>query len=111
MHLSSVSTIQKSSRHRSHRNASSVVHHNTSGDYGNPTQVDAIHLRSESHAVDDYLGMQNRMSDRTKRSDTSKRHILARQKPIHKDDHQTPNNLRCNMKLYLLFQRTEKCNL
>lgn len=100
MQLSSVSTIQKPNRHR-HRNASTVAHQTISGDCGNPLQPDVLqrHLLSmvdgpECPVIDDYVATQNRIKDKTKRSDTAKRHVLSRQKPIQKDEHQTPNTLR-----------------
>lgn len=104
MQLSSVSTIQKPNRHRHrHRNVGSVVQETISGACGNTLQADALqrHLlamveRPECQVIDDYVGTQNRINDKTKRSDTAKRHVLSRQKPIQKDEHQTPNTLRYN---------------
>lgn len=66
-------------------------------------QADALHFQrhmlsmvdgSECQAVDDLVGTQSRMYDKTKRSDTAKRHVLSRQKPIQKDEHQTSTSLR-----------------
>lgn len=103
MQLSSVSTIQKAHRHRNHRTAGGAAHHNISGDCGNPLQADAFHFQrhmlamangSGCQATDDHLGAQSRISDKTKRSDTAKRHVLSRQKPIHKDEHHTPSSIR-----------------
>lgn len=111
MQLSNVSTNQKTGRHRSHRTASGVGHQNISGDCGNPLQADALHFQrhmmsmvdAECQAIDDYMGTQSRISDKPKRSDTAKRHVLSRQKPIQKDEHQTSNTSRLNLNILVDF--------
>lgn len=101
MQLSTVSTIQNANRYKSQRNGSSAAQQNMIGDGGNPLQSDAFHYQrhilpmidgTECQGID--LGTQTRISDRTKRSDTAKRHVLSRQKPIQKEEHQTTNSLR-----------------
>ncbi len=96
MQLSSVSTIQKPHRHRNHRKTSSVVHRHIGTDCGNPLQADALHFqRHLMAALVDGVDTQCRMTnDKAKRSDTAKRHVLARQKPILKDEHRTPSSLK-----------------
>lgn len=103
MQLSSVSTIQKPHRHRNHRAASGVAHQNVNGDCGYPLQADGLHFQrhmlalvdgSDCQTVDDHVFAQSRVNDKAKRSDTAKRHVLSRQKPIQKDEHQTSNSLR-----------------
>lgn len=98
MQLCSVSTIQKPYRHRTHRTASTVAgYHSIGAECVNP-HGDALHFQRHNvdgpESVDDYVNAKSRMNDRTKRSDTAKRHILSRQKPIHKDERRTPNSLR-----------------
>lgn len=95
-----MSAIRKAHRHRNHRTASSVVHHNIE-DCGNPLQADALHFQRQllsmvdgSCQADEYVGAQSRMYDKAKRSDTAKRHVLSRQKPIQKDEHQASGSLR-----------------
>lgn len=98
--LNSVSAIRKTHRHRNHRTAGSVVHHNI-GDCGNPLQADALHFQRQllsmvdgSCQADEFVGAQSRIYDKAKRSDTAKRHVLSRQKPIQKDEHQTSGSVR-----------------
>ncbi|KAJ6636732.1 Angiotensin-converting enzyme [Pseudolycoriella hygida] len=66
-----------------------------------PLQADALHFHQHlspmidgSDSVDNFLGTQSRTTERTKRSDTAKRHVLSRQKPIQKDEQQIPSSLR-----------------
>ncbi|XP_037024222.1 uncharacterized protein LOC119066072 isoform X2 [Bradysia coprophila] len=102
MQLCSVSTIQKPYRHRNHRAASTVArYHNIGAECVNPLLADTLHFQRHmlpvangSESADDYANAKSRINDRTKRSDTAKRHILSRQKPIHKDEHRTPSSLR-----------------
>lgn len=104
MQLSSVSTIQKPHRRqRNHRTASTYGHHNISSDYGNSLQADVLQYQrhllamvdAECQAIGDYVDSQGRYNEKTKRSDTAKRHVLSRQKPIQKEEQsRTSNSLR-----------------
>lgn len=76
-----------------------------SADYGNPLHVDALHFQrhllsmmdAEYRAINDYVDAQSRSNEKTKRSDTAKRHVLSRQKPIQKDEHRASSSLRYKM--------------
>lgn len=119
--MQSASSSQKTNLHRSHRTASTVMHQrNVGGDCGNPLQADAFHFQqhllsmadgTECQTVDDYLvtPTHNRIGDKTKRSDTAKRHVLSRQKPIQKDEHQTQSSIRyCCSTLFSILEKTQK---
>lgn len=96
-----MTTAPKTNRHRNRRTASSVVHQNIIGDCGNPLHADALHFQRQllsmvdgSCQADDCASIPSRISDKTKRSDTAKRHVLSRQKPIQKDEHQASGSIR-----------------
>lgn len=106
-----ISPILKSHmRHHNSRNSNTVINRGTrekypgtylhpsmlqyhrqalSVDESGPFYAKHLNIRDGMETNFDFDGSRNR--DKTKRSDTARKHVLSRQKPIEKDEIQSPN--------------------